>query len=105
MKLIKQPVKIETVKMFRYHFCHSLISKKTVYYFVSSKISWLLILRILFENVFFVFFQRGKTQREIADLTDTSKSSVNRTIVSFKNIGSTGPKPGSGRRHFWKRMT
>ena len=30
------------------------------------------------------FFQRGKTQREIADLTDTSKSSVNRTVVNFK---------------------
>ena len=29
------------------------------------------------------FFQRGKTQREIADLTDTNKSSVNQTIVNF----------------------
>ena len=30
------------------------------------------------------FFQRGKTQREIADLTDTSMSSLNRTIVNFQ---------------------
>ena len=31
------------------------------------------------------FFQGGKTQREIADFTDTSKSFDNRTIVNFKN--------------------
>ena len=93
MKLIKKPVKIETVQMFRYNFCHSFISKKTVHYFVSSKFSWLLILCILFENLFFVFFQRAETQREIAVLTDTSKSSVNRTIVDCKNSDSIGPKP------------
>ena len=44
------------------------------------------------------FFQRGKTQRETADLTDTSKSSVNRTIVNFKETDSIGPKPRTGRR-------
>ena len=43
-------------------------------------------------------FQRGKTQREIADLTDTSKSSVDRTIVKFKKTGSIGPKSRTGRR-------
>ena len=32
------------------------------------------------------FLQRGKTQREIADLTDASKSSVTRTIANFKNV-------------------
>ena len=41
---------------------------------------------------FLRFFQRGKTQREVADLTDTSKSSVYRTIVNFKKTGSIGPK-------------
>ena len=44
------------------------------------------------------FFQRSKTQREIADLTDTSKSSVNRTVVNFKKTGSIGHKPRTGRR-------
>ena len=39
------------------------------------------------------FFQRGKTQREIADMTDTSKNFVNSTIVNFKKTGSIGPKP------------
>ena len=96
MKLIKKPVKIETVQMLRYNFCHSFISKKTVYYFILSKFSRLLILCILFENLFFVFFQRGETQREIAVLTDTSKSSVNRTIVDCKNSDSIGPKPRTG---------
>ena len=41
------------------------------------------------------FFQRGKTQREIADLTDSGKNSVNRTI---KKTGSIGPKPRTGGR-------
>ena len=44
------------------------------------------------------FFQRGKTQRGITDLTVTSKSSVNRTIVSFEKTGSTGPKPRTGKK-------
>ena len=47
----------------------------------------------------FRFFQRCKTQRENADLTDTSKSSVNRTMVNFKKkTGSIGPKPRTMRR-------
>ena len=49
-------------------------------------------------ELFLRFFQRGKTQCEIADLTDTSKSSVNRTIVNFKKTGSIGPKPRTWRR-------
>ena len=35
-------------------------------------------------KLIFRFFQRGKTKREIAHLTDTSKSSVNGTIVNLK---------------------
>ena len=44
------------------------------------------------------FFQRGKTKREIADLTDTSESSVNGTIVNLKTTDSIGPKPRTGKR-------
>ena len=85
MKLIKQPVKIETDQMFRYRFCHSLISKKTVYIFVSSKLSKP---SKSVRKLIFRFFRRGKTQREIADLTDTSKSSVNQTVVNLKKLAA-----------------
>ena len=36
------------------------------------------------------FLQRRKTQREFTDLTETGKSSVNRTIVSFKKLAGKG---------------
>ena len=97
MKSIKQPVKIETVQMFRYHFCHSLISKKTVYYFVSSKFSWLLILRILFENLFSIFPTRQNAAWNCR-VDRYQQEFCKSNHCQFQTTGSIGPKPRTGRR-------
>ena len=83
-KLIDNEIIQATVQMFSYHCCHSFMSKETVYYFVSMAPHTTFSVR----KFFLRFFQRGKTQREVADLTDTSKSSVNRTIVNFKKLAA-----------------